>query len=109
MENLPIIIYIAGLMGQLSIVLIVAIASLGTVLAITLVCAASEGELKSTKGFLSKLLSWVVFLSLVKCVLPTETSVYMMTGASVINDLAASDTGAKIRALINKKLDEALK
>jgi len=55
------------------------------------------------------IISCHVFLMVFTCFIPSEKTVYLMLGASHADGLLKSDEAKKVRAIINKKLDEFIK
>jgi hypothetical protein len=49
-----------------------------------------------------------IALCSISVLIPSKSTMYLMAGASVAKEVAASETGKRVQELVNKKLDEML-
>lgn len=117
MEQLPLLIYLAGLVDSLKIYtgIITAVGSIYTGLAFTIIPAALADSMyisfteaiKMTKAKATLII--ILIISGISALLPTSRTIYLMMGASAASQLAQSETGTKVLTLLNAKLDTAIK
>lgn len=112
--SLALLIYLASLAGGIKYILLVVVGvSAFSCLTAALFTYLDEGlsyggreegdSLKFLKQF-----RWILPLMVLAILIPSERTVYMMAAAEVSQDALATPEAAKLRRLINEKLDEAL-
>lgn len=116
--SLAFLIYLAGVSGNVGTILaIFGILGLIIVMVGVLFCAmiridayGDEALRKNTKQvqLLLKQLRWIIPSLLIASLLPSEQRVYMMAAAEIGTDVLETPEAAKLRRLINEKLDGAL-
>ncbi len=116
MEQLPLLIYLAGLVDSLKLYIgiITAVGSVYTALAFSIIPATLADSMyisfteaiKITKAKATLII--ILIISGISALLPTSRTIYLMMGASAASQLAQSETGTKVLTLLNAKLDTAI-
>lgn len=61
-----------------------------------------------TSKYLNRALLYTVVAGLLVCVIPSKTTMYMMGAAVVGEDFIKSETGQKLKKLVESKIDQEL-
>lgn len=103
------ILYLIDLIGNFNVVIVLLLILTIIILLFFVVGFLAEYERDDNAKvhpFFSKLIKLFFVLSAISIILPSEKTMYMMVGASYLNN---SEVPAKVERIINDKLDEIIK